>query len=326
MRLIGLAVGLALSLTLALIYAEAQSPAKVIRIGILTLGFGRSTSPVEAFRLGLREHGYVEGENIALEFRFAEGRADRLPTLAAELVRLQVDIIVTESNLAALAAKHATTTIPIVMAVSGDPLRAGVVTSLARPGGNITGLTLIHPEVSGKRVELLKQAVPKISLVAVIWNPTNPTAADFLRETETAARSLGLRVQGIEVRNPAELDGAFKAVTRARHSALITLGDGMLWSVRTRIVEFALKHRLPGVFPERDFPEAGGLMSYGPNLAAQFRRAAALVDKILKGSKPAEIPVEQPTKFELVINLKTAKTLGLTIPQTILLRADEIIQ
>jgi len=327
-RLTGTGVTAAVVLLLlgAPLASDAQSPAKLARIGVLTLGFGLSTSPIETFRQGLREHGYVEGENMALEFRFAEGRADRLPSLAAELVRLDVNVIVTESNVAALAAKHATRTIPIVMAVAGDPVKAGVVNSLARPGANITGLTLIHPELSGKRLELLSQAIPRLSLVAVIWNPTNPAAAGFLRETELAARSLGLRVQGIEVRSPAELDGAFKAVTGARPGALITLGDGMLWSVRTRIVEFATKNRLPGVFPERDFPEAGGLMSYGPSLAANFRRAAALVDKILKGANPADVPIEQPTKLELVINLKTAKALGLTISPLLLLRADQVIE
>ncbi len=306
--------------------AEAQSPEKVVRIGILTLGFARSTPPIEAFRQGLGEHGYVEGRNMALEFRFAEGRSDRLPALAAELVRLKVDVIVTESNLAALAAKHATQTIPIVMGVASDPVKAGVVASLARPGGNVTGLTVITPEVSGKRVELLKGAIPKISLVAVLWNPNNPTGRDFLRETEAAARSLGIQLLAIEVRNPGELGTVFKAVTNVRPSALITLGDGMLWSARARIVEFAMKSQLPGIFPERDFPEAGGLMSYGPNVSENFRRAAALVDKVLKGSKPADLPIERPTRLELVINLKTAKALGLTIPPALLQRADQVIE
>ena len=320
---IGTLAGALLAAPLA---AEGQPAGKVVRIGVLTLGFARSTPPIEAFQQGLREHGYVEGQNTALEFRFAKGRTDRLPALAAELVRLNVDVIVTESNVAALAAKHATQTIPIVMAVAGDPVKAGVVTSLARPGVNITGLTLIHPELSSKRLQLLNEAVPRLTHVAVVWNPTNPAAAGFLRETEVAARSLGLRVKGVEVRSPAELDEAFRVVTSARPSALITLGDGMLWSVRARIVEFATKNRLPGVFPERDFPEAGGLMSYGPNLTANFQRAATLVDRILKGANPADLPIEQPTKFELVINLKTAKALGLTIPPSLLQRADQVIE
>jgi len=216
-------------------------------------------------------------------------------------------------------------TIPIVMAIAGDPVKAGVVGSLARPGGNVTGLTLMHPELSGKRLQLLKEAVPKIALVAVIWNPTDPAAAGFLRETEAAARSLGLTLHAIEARAPAELDAAFKAVADARPSAFFTIPNGMFQDNKTRIVEFATKSRLPGVFPNRVFAEAGGLISYGPNLAANLRRAAVFVDKILKGAKPAELPIEQPTTLELVINLKTAKALGLTMPPSVLARADEVI-
>jgi ABC-type uncharacterized transport system substrate-binding protein len=305
---------------------EAQPPAKVVRIGALTVGLPRATPAVEAFLQALRELGYVEGRNMVLEFRFAEGRIDGLPALASELVRLQVDVIVTEGNAAALAAKHATSTIPIVMAIAADPVKAGVVASLSRPGGNITGLTAIDPELSGKRVDLLKEAVPKIALVAVMWNPSNPASADLLRETEAAARSLGIQVQGIEVRNPAELEGAFKAVTNAHPSALITIGDGMLSSLRTRIVDFALKSRLPAIFHAREFAEAGGLMSYGSNPADSIRRTAVLVDKVLKGTKPADLPIEQPTKIDLVINLKTARALGLTIPPSLLLRADQLIE
>lgn len=307
-------------------FAAAQWPAKPTRIGVLTLGFAMSAMPVESFRQALREHGHVEGGNTILEFRFADGQTDKLPALAAELVDLDVDVIVTESNVAALAAKQATRTIPIVMALSGDPVKAGVVNSLARPGANITGLTLIHPELSAKRLELLSTTIPRLSLVAVLWNPTNPAAADFLRETERAARSLGLRVVAVEVRSPAELDAAFKATLAARPGALITLGDGMLWGVRTRIVEFAARSQLPGIYPQNEYAEAGGLMSYGPSVDASFRRAAALVDKVLKGAKPAEMPVEQPTKFELVINLRTARALGLTMPHALLLRADEVIR
>jgi ABC-type uncharacterized transport system substrate-binding protein len=289
-------------------------------------GSASSTPLAEAFRQGLREHGYVDGQNIVLEFRFAAGRTDRLPALAAELVRLNVDAIVTESNAAALAAKNATQTIPIVMAIAGDPVKAGVVDDLARPGRNITGLTLIHPELSGKRLQLLKEAVPRIGLVAVIWNPTSPGGADLLRETEAAARSLSLKVDAIAVRAPADLDAAFKAATDARPNALFVIPDGIFDYNRTRIVEFAMKSHLPGVFPSQAFAEAGGLMSYGPELAANLRRAAAFVDKILKGTKPADLPIEQPTKFELVINLKTAKALGITIPQSLLLRANQVIQ
>jgi putative ABC transport system substrate-binding protein len=304
---------------------NAQQPARVPRIGILTLA--ASMPPTfEAFRQGLRELGYVEGQDIALEYRFAQERADRLPALAADLVRMKVEVIVTQSTQAALAAKHATHTIPIVMAVVGDPVTAGLVASLARPGGNVTGLTLYGTELSGKRLELLKEVAPRATLVAVIRNVTHPNALGFFEETEAAARSLNLRLQSVEVRSPADLDAAFNAVARARPSALITLADNMLVDNRTRIVEFAAQSRLPGIFPEREWADAGGLMAYGPNIASNFRRAAAFVDKILKGAKPGDLPVEQPTKYELVINLKTAKALGLTMPQSILIRADEVIQ
>ena len=319
-------VAAVLLLLIAPLAGDAQPLAKFARIGVLTLAVAPSTPLAEAFRQGLREHGYVEGQNLAFEYRYAEGRADRLPALAAELVRLKVDVIVTESNMAALAAKRATETIPIVMAIAGDPVKAGVVGSLARPGGNVTGLTLMHPELSGKRLQLLKEAVPRIALVAVIWNPTDPAAVDFLRETEVAARSLGLRLHAIEARAPAELDAAFKAVADARPSAFFTLPGGMFQDNQTRILEFAKKNRLPGVFPNRVFVEAGGLISYGPNLAASSRRAAAFVDKLLKGAKPADLPIEQPTKFELVVNLKTARALGLTIPASVLVWADQAIE
>ena len=319
-------VAAVLLLLIAPLAGDAQPLAKFARIGVLTLAVAPSTPLAEAFRQGLREHGYVEGQNLAFEYRYAEGRADRLPALAAELVRLKVDVIVTESNMAALAAKRATETIPIVMAIAGDPVKAGVVGSLARPGGNVTGLTLMHPELSGKRLQLLKEAVPRIALVAVIWNPTDPAAVDFLRETEVAARSLGLRLHVIEARAPAELDAAFKAVADARPSAFFTLPGGMFQDNQTRILEFAKKNRLPGVFPNRVFVEAGGLISYGPNLAASSRRAAAFVDKLLKGAKPADLPIEQPTTFELVINLKTARALGLTIPASVLVWADQAIE
>jgi len=269
---------------------DAQPPAKVARVGVLTLAVAPSTPLAEAFRQGLREHGYVEGQNVALEYRYAEGRADRLPALAAELVRLKVDVIVTESNVAALAAKHATQTIPIVMAIAGDPVKAGVVDSLARPGGSVTGLTLMHPELSGKRLQLLKETVPKITLVAVIWNPTDPAAVDSLRETEAAARLLGLKLHAIEARAPADLDAVFRAVARAGPSAFLTIPGGMFQDNRTRILDFATKSRLPGLFPNRVFAEAGGLMSYGPNLAANLRQAAVFVDKILKGASRPSFP------------------------------------
>jgi len=315
--------------TLALLAAPLAAEAQTVelpRIGILTLAVASSTPVFEGFRQGLRDLGWVEGRNIALEYRFAQGRPDGLPSLAAELVRMKVDVIVIEGGQAALAAKHATQTIPIVMAVIDDPVKAGLVASLARPGGNVTGLTLFASELSRKRLQLLKEVVPKSTLVAVIRNLAHPNAADLWGETEAAAQSLDLRLRSIEVRSPADLGGAFKAVTSARPSAFITLADGMLLNNRTRIVEFAAKSQLPAIYPDREFAEAGGLIAYGPSLASSFRRAATYVDKILKGAKPADLPVEQPTKFELVINLMTAKALGLTIPPSLLARADEVIE
>jgi putative ABC transport system substrate-binding protein len=306
--------------------AEAQQAAKVPRIGILTLGVASSTPIFEAFRQGLRELGYVEGKNILIEYRYAEGKSDRLPNLAGELVSLKVDVIVTEGIGAAFAAKHASQTIPIVMGIAGDPVGAGLVASLARPGGNLTGLTLLAPELSGKRLELLKEAAPKTTSVAVISSAANPAHAGYLRETKAAAQSLSVALRIVEVRSQDDLDMVFKAVTSARPSALITLADGMLLNNRTRIVEFAAKSRLPAIFPDGEFAEVGGLMAYGPSLAANFRRAATYVDKILKGTKPAELPVEQPKKFELIINLKAAKQIGLTIPPNVLVRADKVIK
>jgi putative ABC transport system substrate-binding protein len=314
-----------LGLLAAPLVAEAQPAAKAARIGMLTLAVGPSSPMAEAFRQGLREHGYVEGQHVTFEYRYAEGRAERLPALAAELVRRKVDVIVIESNVAALAAKRATQTIPIVMGIAGDPVKAGVVSNLGRPGGNVTGLTLIHPELSGKRLQLLKEAVRTLALVAIIWNPADPALVDYLPDTEAAARSLGLRIHAVAARSPMELEAAFKAVSDARPSAFFTFPGGLFLDNRTRIVDFATRNRLPGIFPSGAYAEAGGLMSYGPNLTATFHRAAEYVDRILKGAKPGELPIEQPTKFELVINLKTAKTLGLTIPPSLLLRADQVI-
>ena len=237
-----------------------------------------------------------------------------------------VDVIVTEGNAAALAAKRATQSIPIVMAAAGDPVKAGIVSSLAQPGGNITGTTLIHPELSGKRIQLLMEAAPGIKRVAVIWNPNSPASADILRETEGAARAMGLQVHPFEAGSPSDVDGALQAVMTARANALITVGDGMLWTQRARIVDFASKHRLPAMFPDREFAEVGGLMAYGPNAADSVRRAAALVDRVLKGAKPADLPIEQPTQMDLLLNLKTAKALGLTVPQSLLVRAERVIE
>ena len=305
---------------------EAQAPGKVHRIGVLALSSPPSSPHVEAFRQGLREQGYEEGRNLALEYRYPAGRADRLPAMAGELVGLGVDVIVTQSNVAALAAKRATSTIPIVMAVAGDPVKAGVVASLARPGGNVTGLTLTQTDLIAKRLQLLKEAAPDVSLVAVIWNPTDPPNADYLRETEAAARALGLRLHAVPARSPAELDAAFRAVADLRPNAFFSLPDGMFYDNRRRIAEFAAQHRLPGVFPVREYAEAGGLLSYATSLAASWRRAAGFVDKILKGARPADLPVEQATTFELVINLKTARAFGRTIPPSVLARADTILE
>lgn len=306
--------------------ARTQQPAKIYRIGILTLGVGPSTLIAAAFRQGLREHGYVAGQNIALAYRFAEGRTDRLPAMATELVRMNVDIIVTESTAAAVVAKQATQTIPIVMAIAADVVGAGLVTGLARPGGNITGFSMVIKGVMGKRLQLLKEVAPKTSLVGVIWNPSNPSHERQLGEIEAAARSLGLQLQPVETRNPADLDAAFKAMISARANAVFIFGDGMMFKERTRIVEFARSSGLPGLFADREFAEAGGLMVYGPNLASHFRRAAVYVDKILKGAKPGDLPIQQPTMFELIINMKTAEALGISIPESVLVRVDELIE
>jgi putative ABC transport system substrate-binding protein len=323
---VGFIVTLTLSMLAAPLTVEAQPPSKVPRLGILTPAAGASTPLWEAFRQGLRDLGYVEGTNIALEYRFAAGQNERLPALAAELVHLPVDMIVTNSGAAAQAARNATETIPIVMAASGDPVRIGVVANLAQPGGNITGLSLMVPEVGGKRLELLKEALPHVSRVAVLWNAGNPASPEELRVIETAARVLGLQLHAPAVGNPDELDSVFAAMTREGVEALITLADAVLWNHRTRVVALAGQHHLPAMFDAREFADAGGLMAYGPHVPDSYRRAAVYVDKILKGAQPADLPVERPVKFELVINLKTAKALGITIPPHLLVLADEVLQ
>ena len=328
MRLIGLAVVLAVVLTLASL-GTAQPPEKVPRVGYLNPG--SSSDPVrqrrlEALRQGLRELGYVEGQNIALEPRWAEGKYDRYPALAADLVRSKVDVIVAWSGQATKAAQEATRTIPIVMSLVNDPVGSGLVASLARPGGNVTGTTITAPDVVGKRLELLKEVVPKLSRVAVLQHPDNPASASMVREAEAAARALGVRLQILGVRNPAEIDSAFAAMTRERAGALLPLSDALFDNQQRQMLELTAKRRLPAIMGTRQYAEAGGLMAYGADFLAVERRAAMYVDKILKGAKPADLPVEQPTKFELVINLKTAKALGLTIPQALLQRADQVIQ
>jgi len=302
---------------------EAQQAGKVYRIGVLQQG----GPPIPgSFLQQLRELGYIEGQNIVLEYRYAEGRAERLPDLAAELVSLKVDVIVAGGTPAPLAAKHATGTIPIVMTAAGDPVGSGLVTSLARPGGNVTGLSARSPELAGKRLQILKEVVPGLARVAVLWNATNPYAALVVRETEAAARTLGVQVQFLEVRGPDDFGNALPAAIRGRPDALILVEDPLTFRYRMQVADFAVRHRLPTTYGYREFAEAGGLMTLGPNLADMYRRAASYVDKILKGAKPGDLPVEQPTKFELVINLRTAKALGLTIPQSLLLRADQVIE
>ena len=323
--LTSLAGGLAVPLM-----AEAQQAAKVPRIGFLALNLAPNPHLHEAFRQGLRDLGYVEGRNLEIEYRDAEGKLERLPALAAELVALKVDVIVTRGGTpTALAAKQATKTLPIVFASVPDPVTDGLVTNLARPGGNITGSSNLNPELVGKCLEQLKQAVPGVTQVAVLWQPGavgNRTETDMLKGAGVAARALGVRLQFVEARGPADFDRAFSDMTRARGRALTVLGSAMFFSERRRLVDLAAKNRLPVVNPQREFVEVGGLMSYGPDLADLFRRAATYVDKILKGAKPAALPVEQPTKFELVINLKTAKALGLTVPPSLLARADHVIE
>ena len=326
MRLIGLAVVLTLSLTVASLAAEAQSGKKA-RIGVLMLPprAGAGGTYIQALREGLHEFGYVEGQNLLLEIRWAEGRPDLLPGLAAELLSTRPDVLVTSGSEAILTLKRATGVVPIIMATVMDPVALGIAASLARPGGNLTGLAILSLELTSKRLQLLKEVVPRLSRVAVLWNPANPGNVLLLREVETASQTLGLRWQAVAVRRPDELAGAFEAIG-AESNGILVLEDSMLVSHRSRIVESVSRTRLPAMYAFRQFVDAGGLMSYGPNIPDSFRRAAVYVDKILKGAKPAELPVEQPTTFELVINMKTARTLGLTIPQTLLLRADQVIE
>jgi putative tryptophan/tyrosine transport system substrate-binding protein len=312
--------------------AKAQQAAKIARIGYLSSNLATSPHLREAFRQGLRDLGYVEGRNLVIEDRDAEGKVERLPALAAELVALKVDIIVTEagSTVVPVAAKQATRTIPIVFASAADPVGRGLVTSLGRPGGNVTGLASLNAELVGKRVELLTQAVPEIRQVAVLWLPGGAlgerTEKQMLTGAEVAARRLGVRLQFVEARDPADFDRAFSDMTRARPGALTLLPSNMFRREQRRLVDLAERHRLPTVYFGREFVDAGGLMSYAAPLTDLCRRAATYVDKILKGAKPGDLPVEQPTKFELVINLKTAKALGLTIPPSLLQRADQVIE
>ena len=323
---IGTVAGALLAAPLA---AEAQPEPRNARIGYLATNLATTPHLQDAFRQGLRDLGYVEGRNLVIEYRSAEGKSDRLAVLAAELVALNIDVIVAPGTPQALAAKQATRTLPIVFATAADPVGSGLVTSLARPGGNVTGLSILAPALVGKRLELLTQALPGVSRVAVLWQPgghDERTDNDILKEAGVAARVLGVRLQFVEARGPADFDRAFSDMTRARAGALTVLTGIMFLNERRRLVDLTAKNRLPAVYGGRDFVDAGGLLSYGPNLDDLYRRAATYVDNILKGAKPGDLPVEQPTKFELVINLKTAKALGLTIPPSLLQRADQVIE
>ena len=306
---------------------ESQQAGKIPSIGLLWPFSPAIASPfADAFRQGLGGLGYVEGQNVSLEERWAEGRFDRLASLAAELVRLNVDVPLTASTPAARAAQQATRTIPIVMVFVSDPVESGLVANLARPGGNTTGLSFTHPELSRKRLQLLKEVIPKVSRVAVLSNPSNPNTPPLLRETEAAARALRVQLHVVEVRDSTQLDSAFSAMTRDRAGALVVMPDVLFQDQRRRIVDLAAKSRLPAMYSWREPVDAGGLMAYGASGPNILRRAASYVDKILKGAKPGDLPVEQPTTFELVINLKTAKALGLTIPPSLLARADQVIE
>jgi putative ABC transport system substrate-binding protein len=317
----------AAALLAAPLAAEAQPATKVYRVGVLSVG-ARPTppSPFSPFQEELHERGWVEGKNLILEWRYADLKHERLPDLAGELVRLKVELIVTAGTPAAAAAKNATSTIPIVMMFAGDPVRSGLVANLARPGGNMTGLSMVASELYLKRLQILKEAIPQLKRVAVPYNPANPTFRSATEGTLGAIRSLGLETDQIEVRSPDNLEVAFRTAKLAGADAVVLISDSLFFAERTRMAELALQHRLPSIAEGKEFVKAGALMSYSPDLSALARRAAVFVDRILKGAKPGDLPIEQPTKFELVINLKTAKTLGLTIPRSLRLQADQVIE
>ena len=307
--------------------AEAQQLQKIRRIGVLPPGpLSVRLHLWDAFRQGLRELGYVEGQTIAIVFPSAEVSAERLPELAQELVRLKVDVIVAAGTVAIQAAQNATKTIPIVMPVVTDPVGTGAAASLARPGGNVTGLTLISPDITGKRVQLLKEIVPGASRIVILSNPTSRNSEPQIREAEIAARALGAQLAPLQVRGPDDFESAFQTASKHRADALLAVDDALFFTHRKQIVDLAAKHRLPALYGYREFVDAGGLMTYAANLPEMYRRAAHFVDKILKGAKPADLPIEQPTTFELVINMKTAKALGIAIPPSVLLRADRVIE
>ena len=307
--------------------AEAQQPKKVPRIGFLSAASPSAISDrLDSFRQGLTELGYIEGKNIAVEYRYADGKTDRLPALAAELVAAKLDLIVAATTPGVLAVKKASATVPVVFVDISDPVANGLVASLARPGGNITGLTILGPELSGKRLELLKEAAPNVARVALLWNSANPSNELMWKETQAVAHELRVQLQSLEVRSSNDFDTAFETSLREHAQALIAAPEPLINTHLKRIVEFAAKNSLPAMYGAPEAVNAGGLMSYAPNYTYEYRRAATYVDKILKGTKPADLPVEQPTKFEFVINLKTAKQIGLTIPQSVLYRADKVIK
>jgi len=319
--------GVASGVLVVSLHSYAQPQGKVWRIGILeTVSPELNAANLDAFQQGLRELGYVEGRNFVIEYRSADGRSERFPSLAAELVGLKVDLIVTRGTPASLAAKRATRTIPVVMANAGEPVETGLVISLARPGGNVTGLSSLTVRLEAKRLGLLRELVPGITRIAALYNMSSPANPPQWKEIETAARSLSVQPQLLDVRKPEDFGPAFDAATRQRADGLIVGQEGLLQANRKLIVQLAAEHRLPAIYRSKEFIEVGGLMAYGPSYPDLYRRAATYVDKILKGAKPGDLPVEQPTKFELIINLKTAKTLAITIPQSLLLRADEVIQ
>jgi putative ABC transport system substrate-binding protein len=321
-----LAVALAVVILAVPLASEAQPPTKVWRIGYLGYAYRTEARDLEAFRQHLRELGYVEGKNLVIESRLAESSLERLPAVVAELVSLKLDVIAAYGNQTIEALRRATQTIPIVMIVAGDPVGAGLVTSLAHPGGNVTGLSSLSEGLSAKRLELLAQTVPGMTRVGVLMVPNIPTHAAFLREIKTAGQRIGIAVVGAEARGRDEIERAFAALTKARAQGLIVLPNPVTLTHQTRIVELAAKNRLPAVYPGQEFTESGGLMAYSTSRTEMYRRSAVFVDKILRGAKPADLPVEQPTTFELAINLKTARALGLTIPPALLLRADRVIE
>ena len=306
--------------------AYAQQPASPRRIGVLLVALSPESKVAQQFRQGLRDAGYAEGRDVVIEWRFASGDDARLPELAADLVQRKVDVIVADTTLATQAVRHATSTIPIVMAGVADPVGSGLVANLAHPGGNVTGLSLMYTELNAKRLQLIKEAIPRLTRVAVLWNPDTPFHTKTVEELKAVAPSLAIELSFVGARTPEEIDPAFSAVSRAHAQALYVIGDPFFFAHRMTISNLALKARLPGIYGSRQFVDAGGLMSYGTDSGDSFRRSAKYVDKILKGAKPSDLPVEQPTKFEFVVNLKTARALGITIPQSILLRADEVIE